>query len=411
MNKLNRINSILIEIIQSSTFHGLPNIFSTNRKFIRIAWILSLTTSICLNVFFIYNQVSSYYEYDIVTKIDEIYEEESELPAVSICIDHGFRKPIEKMIVTCSTNQNSTCQKRPEEFFSTWKSQWLNECYTFNGNVNMNNTPIDSVKIKRSGIANGLLLTLKLDKTNQEPFIYVLIHNSSKVGQEIKNKGFRLAPDTANYLSVEKLLITKLETPYNDCIKDPNTFDRNKTIIDLFKNSIEKYNREACLEMCFEIYYLENNNCGCVSTFRDLNRDCDNYMKNETYRTCREGFKKKFLNSDVDKYCSKFCPIECDFYYLTIRSWSSPRSINEIESYENNKNESYFSFNVYFERLGYTSISQSAKTNIQDLIANIGGTLGLFIGISFLSLIEIVEIIIQALILVFEPYKVHQING
>jgi hypothetical protein len=40
-------------------------------------------------------------------------------------------------------------------------------------------------------------------------------------------------------------------------------------------------------------------------------------------------------------------------------------------------------------------ISEKAKTEPYNFISNIGGTLGLFLGISFLSFIEILEIIYE----------------
>ena len=56
--------------------------------------------------------------------------------------------------------------------------------------------------------------------------------------------------------------------------------------------------------------------------------------------------------------------------------------------------EQEFMFSVYFERLEYTLISQSEKTTLSDLVANVGGTFGLFIGISFLSFLEILEVLV-----------------
>ena len=48
---------------------------------------------------------------------------------------------------------------------------------------------------------------------------------------------------------------------------------------------------------------------------------------------------------------------------------------NESLSYENLK-ESLVCFNVFFNRLQYTEITESAKTSPLDLISSIGGQLG-----------------------------------
>ena len=57
--------------------------------------------------------------------------------------------------------------------------------------------------------------------------------------------------------------------------------------------------------------------------------------------------------------------------------------------------------NIYYSNLNYVLISESPKTSMNDLMSNVGGTLGLYIGISFLSLIEIVEILCEILFTIF----------
>ncbi len=54
--------------------------------------------------------------------------------------------------------------------------------------------------------------------------------------------------------------------------------------------------------------------------------------------------------------------------------------------------ESVASVYIFFEDLEYTFISQQAKIEPWNFISNIGGVLSLFLGFSFLSLIDIVQI-------------------
>ena len=53
--------------------------------------------------------------------------------------------------------------------------------------------------------------------------------------------------------------------------------------------------------------------------------------------------------------------------------------------------------NIYFKTLQYTLITESAKSSIVELFSNIGGTLGLFLGISLLSFVEIIELVLEIL--------------
>ena len=47
--------------------------------------------------------------------------------------------------------------------------------------------------------------------------------------------------------------------------------------------------------------------------------------------------------------------------------------------------------NVFYNSLSYLSFTEHAKIHVVDLVSNVGGTLGLFLGISFLSFAEIFE--------------------
>ena len=47
---------------------------------------------------------------------------------------------------------------------------------------------------------------------------------------------------------------------------------------------------------------------------------------------------------------------------------------------------------IYFDDLSYTLVSESPKTELVDMIANVGGLLGLFMGMSLLSFVEVIEL-------------------
>lgn len=48
---------------------------------------------------------------------------------------------------------------------------------------------------------------------------------------------------------------------------------------------------------------------------------------------------------------------------------------------------------VYFENMKYMEISEKPSMTLNGLISNIGGTIGLFLGMSVMSLIEVLELI------------------
>ena len=58
--------------------------------------------------------------------------------------------------------------------------------------------------------------------------------------------------------------------------------------------------------------------------------------------------------------------------------------------------------NIYFNDLEYTQIEETEKNDIVDLVANVGGTVGVFIGISILSFAELLEFFIEICFIMFK---------
>lgn len=69
------------------------------------------------------------------------------------------------------------------------------------------------------------------------------------------------------------------------------------------------------------------------------------------------------------------------------------------------------SFEVFFTSLQTTVISQNPSTSLLDLISSLGGTLGIFLGASLLSLCEIIEFFIAASRIMAQRRKGNQIDS
>ena len=65
---------------------------------------------------------------------------------------------------------------------------------------------------------------------------------------------------------VDRSFNYKLEYPYNDCFKDPSTFQFNKKIINYMIEKKITYSQVNCLELCFDMQYMMDNPCNCTNT-------------------------------------------------------------------------------------------------------------------------------------------------
>ncbi|CAF4291612.1 unnamed protein product, partial [Adineta steineri] len=76
-----------------------------------------------------------------------------------------------------------------------------------------------------------------------------------------------------------------------------------------------------------------------------------------------------------------------------VESSNIPLPTNWSTTWMNDIQSSFISLEVAYETTRTEIYSQQATITIVDVISNIGGNTGLWIGISFLSLMEIVEMI------------------
>jgi hypothetical protein len=58
--------------------------------------------------------------------------------------------------------------------------------------------------------------------------------------------------------------------------------------------------------------------------------------------------------------------------------------------------------NVFYKEFKYTYIGQEARTEGFTFASNVGGILGLFLGISFMSFLEIAEILIDVFFILYK---------
>lgn len=118
------------------------------------------------------------------------------------------------------------------------------------------------------------------------------------------------------------------------------------------------------------------------------------YDTDNLYKCNYENWTNLHNDFDYDTNCFEHCPRECD----SIKYEYEPQDLGGVAAVGDHViplSNSSFSICIYFQDLKYTEISQKPKTTWSDLISKIGGTLGLFIGVRLLSLMEIFQFVIE----------------
>ncbi len=117
--------------------------------------------------------------------------------------------------------------------------------------------------------------------------------------------------------------------------------------------------------------------------------------------------------SDWAEACD--CPYECELSSYIYKSSMAEYPTRHYAHYLKNNpvvksrlgnnysfedlKQSIAQIDIYYEELKETIVKQEIKTLFADLVASVGGTLGLFLGLSFLSFVELIEIVIQVVLI------------
>ena len=91
----------------------------------------------------------------------------------------------------------------------------------------------------------------------------------------------------------------------------------------------------------------------------------------------------EFIGNFSFESCLVYCPLECDSLSYDISLCME--AINDKNDTSNNNYKIYF----YYQDLKYTLINEQPKVELFGFISNLGGILGLFIGFSFISLLDL----------------------
>ena len=203
-------------------------------------------------------------------------------------------------------------------------------------------------------------------------------------------KGIAIHPGVEAYLSIEERHIRNLPMPYSkvDCVSDTDKIDSK---LGTFEPNVG-YNYERCILNCMLDVGFKG--CGC-------NFDTEPFCTLLDYYACVRG---KINNYFTECDCLRPCKYTEYDTRLSTLAIPTPSYINHAtvfnlthtnaEDIRNNM----INLKVFYPDLQTTTIKQNRAYTPYELISNLGGQLGLFLGASLISLSEIIEFILKSLI-------------
>ncbi|XP_069086778.1 acid-sensing ion channel 1 isoform X2 [Pleurodeles waltl] len=424
----------------SCTLHGANHIFVEGGFGVRqVLWACAFLFSLSMFLFQVGDRVSFYMEYHHVTLLDEQDSSVMIFPAITFCnfnrfrvsqidiadllflaplldydenslddTDPGFSPAtrqdqfekvydlyavynrtghrLEDMLLDCKY-RGKKCNT--QDFITVFTR--YGKCYTFNSGQN-GKTPLVTLK---GGTGNGLELMLDIqqdeympvwgetDETSFEAGIKVQIHSQDEP-PFIDQLGFGVAPGFQTFVSCQEQRLIYLPPPWGDCKSTP-----------IDSEFFDTYSITACRIDCETRYLMENCNCRMVHMPGD-----SPYCTPEQYKECADS-ALDFLVERDNSYCVCETPCNMTRYGKELSMVKIPSKASaKYLAKKYNKSEQYIAENIlvldiFFEALNYETIEQKKAYEVAGLLGDIGGQMGLFIGASILTVLELFDYVYE----------------
>ncbi|RNA11071.1 acid-sensing ion channel 5, partial [Brachionus plicatilis] len=300
-----------------------------------------------------------------------------------------------------------------------------NQCFTFNKKLN-SSTVIK--KTSKTGPKSGLMLEIFTGHPGQQDLfvekrgLYLAVHNNSAY-PAINFEGIKLPVGTSAEIGIKRTFYRKLSEPFSKCRKD--TFTVLSDDSEVYNRTVKSgvYTRKNCFEICLLFKYIIPK-CNCSDP--RIQTNVLNFKFCTTFKEidCIESVRKHFDSEDLSLTCDKECPVSCDtmeytyqqsfadyptqYYYEIIKKQDNLKNKFKNSTFDSLK-QSTLMVNVFYQELSSTFVEETRLIRPFDLVASVGGLLGLFLGCSVLTLMEPIAFIFDvAYILITDKNQINQ---
>eukprot|EP00057_Strongylocentrotus_purpuratus_P029401 XP_011683875.1 PREDICTED: degenerin deg-1 [Strongylocentrotus purpuratus] len=287
------------------------------------------------------------------------------------------------------------------ENFTVIQNAEYGNCFVFNNAHKLKRGKRTTTS--RTGSQYGLQLTLMVE---QPEYIGILSPNSGvkvaikdpRIYAFPEDDGIEAAPGFATSIGLTKTSISRLPEPYGNCIRKHDSF-----------YAPEKYDfsQRSCLKLCLQ--ETLNETCSCITDVLIDGTMCE--VTNREQGNCRNSVFKDFLKNKLNCDCSNACSETVFKPRIAISRWPTARyeahlydslaSINKkaariLTNVAQSRNN-LVRLSVFYEELNFENVVETPLITVESLFGSLGGLLGLYIGMSFISVTEILVFIFELL--------------
>ncbi|KAK3730310.1 hypothetical protein QZH41_004518 [Actinostola sp. cb2023] len=264
----------------------------------------------------------------------------------------------------------------------TPESTFLGGCFTFNAN--------QSLRVSGTGTDNALHLVLNVQ---QDEYVgnsssgagFRLLFREAHEPPNTDRFDMALQPGTQTLISLTVKNLSSLPAPYGDC-KEGNDL-----------KMFNKYSVTACAYECRT--RIAGERCGCREMHPSGIDTTIPVCLPQVYRDC---LKPTIIDINTKGMCSS-CHVPCKkSTYIPRLSYSQYPSNHIADNMAKAMNETrqfirdnFLEVDIYLEDMIVETVEQQPAYSLSNLVGVIGGTLGVFIGASILTITEFLQFFIS----------------
>ena len=258
---------------------------------------------------------------------------------------------------------------------------------------------------------------------------HVLLHNQSDYPIGPFETPVLVTPGFGVELSLQRAFYSQYNAwpyAYSDCRVDSDNQLMGSPLNDpyLFEQVIKtnfSYSRSSCIAFCAQLFTTKT--CGCNSYDLQLRVEGYDLCLVAKDRNCSsEFYANTFLSgSFISDNCLDKCPLECSQSILTpkmtyynfpslqdayvqefnaqlIDKYANQTDFNTYQQLQQNLVELIF----YYDSLSFTTVEEKPDITVDKLVGTLGGHLHLFLGLSLLGLVELIEFVVFSCLLLIK---------
>ncbi|XP_036137314.1 amiloride-sensitive sodium channel subunit delta [Molossus molossus] len=317
--------------------------------------------------------------------------------------DHGGH-----FVFSCHYN-GQDCQAR---HFQTFHHPSYGSCYTFSG----------MWAAQHPGITHGISLVLRAEQQDHLPLlsteagIKVIVHKRDHT-PFLEHLGFSIRPGTETTIGIREDEVHRLGSPYGNC-----TEGAEGAGVPLLYNAT--YTMQACLVSCFQLLMV--NTCSCGYYFYPLPAGAEycSSARHPAWGHCFYRLYRQLENHQLP--CVSRCPRPCRESSYKLSAWTSmwPSSKSEdwilavlgqhsrrhlgrspgqspgrSPRWSQRPRSNVAKVNIFFQELNYRTVDETPVYSVPQLLSAMGSLWSLWFGSSVLSVVELLELLFDAVAL------------